>query len=379
MRSWCLKIVWEILEVENLKKIGVIIIACLMLIAFIGFASADRVVPAVPETQGIVTTTVANVDGLVMETDAGVWTLTDNPYKMHKVSAAAALMATIPGWYWIMLPADRDQLIAAGGSYKVNALHELTEITIPDSLMNVQRASGYNGTWGEWYALVLSLNPTAIVTDIDSGIHTGILNTGQVQYTTSYDKNIVAQTGLTSLVASQNLNTGNKVIGQSNLDAKTALTFIATGDGGNVVGSENLMLDGAANGKTASDVMLCPFSSAGANIIPAYCNIIQAGSAYDLTFGSVTTAANERFVGTDATMPVVLNYNINVKPYGTSAGQIPAVGSASAYVKSHIQEARGTTNNVRSEDVVYSETSSVNGMISGFTKDIKYQSGMSLL
>ncbi|MEI7434382.1 MAG: hypothetical protein WCJ93_09035, partial [Methanomicrobiales archaeon] len=75
-----------------MNKIGVIIIASIMLIALIGFASADRVVPAVPETQGIVTTTVANVDGLVMETDSGVWTLTDNPYKMHQISAAAGLV-----------------------------------------------------------------------------------------------------------------------------------------------------------------------------------------------------------------------------------------------------------------------------------------------
>ena len=355
-----------------------------MLIALIGFASADRVVPAVPETQGIVTTTVANVDGLVMETDSGVWTLTDNPYKMHQISAAAGLVGGIS-------PEEETQLIAAGGSFKGTLIdhdhtfvaedgqqYVITQLTIPDSLMNVQMVT--NGvTWGVFYAWLIAGNPTAIVTVIDSGIHTGILNPGQVQYTTSYDKNLVAQTGLTSLVASQNLNTGNKVIGQSNLDAKTALTFAANADGGNVIGSENLMLDGAATGKTASDVMLCPFSSAGANLIPAYCNIIQAGSAYDLTFGSVTTAANERFVGTDATMPVVLNYNINLKPYGTTEGQIPAVGSASAYVKSHIQEARGATNNVKSEDLVYSESSSVNGMISGFTKDIKYQSGMSLL
>ena len=362
-------------------KIGVMTLLLFGIVfALTGLATADRVVPAVPETQGIVTSTIANVDGLVTETDAGVWTLTDNPHKLHQISGAAG------DFGWITVD-EANQLIAAGGFFKGTPLwipvygdgYILTQITIPDSLMNVQMINYGGKTWGQYYAMMIAHDPTAIVTDIDSGIHTGILNTGQVQYTTSYDKNIVAQTGLTSLVASQNLNTGNKVIGQSNLDAKTALTFAATADGGNVVGSENLMLDGAATGKTASDVILCPFSSAGANLIPAYCNIIQAGSAYDLTFGSVTTAANERFVGTDATMPVVLNYNINVKPYVTSDGQITAVGSASAYVKSHIQEARGATNNVKSEDLVYSETSSVNGMISGFSKDIKYQSGMSLL
>ena len=182
--------------------------------------------------------------------------------------------------------------------------------------------------------------PTYVILS-PGGIHTGALDPGQVQYTTAYDANIVAQAGHTSFVKSMNLDTGNKVIGQSNLDAKTALTYIATADGGNVVGSENLMLDGAGMNTTASDRMLCPFSSAGtANVIPAYCNIIQAGSKYDLTVGSVTTNANERFVGTDATTPVVLNYDINVKPYGTTQGQIPAIGSAMAYIKAHIQEAR---------------------------------------
>ena len=108
-----------------------------MLIALIGFASADRVVPAVPETQGIVTTTVANVDGLVTETDAGVWTLTDNPYKMHQISAAAGLISDEGGEPLdYMPPEDIDQLTAAGGSVKFNANGDISQLTVPDSLMN---------------------------------------------------------------------------------------------------------------------------------------------------------------------------------------------------------------------------------------------------
>ncbi len=175
-----------------------------------------------------------------------------------------------------------------------------------------------------------------------------------------------------------NIDTRNKVIGQSNLDAKTALTFIATADGGNVVGSENLMLDGAGNATTAADRMLCPFASAGGNVIPAYCNIVQAGSKYDLTIGSVTTNANDRFVGTDATNPVVLNYAINVKPYTASGTQVPAIGSAMAYIKAHIQEGNNF-NTTKAEDLTYSETSSANGYINSFNKVIAYQSGKSLL
>ena len=191
-----------------------------------------------------------------------------------------------------------------------------------------------------------------------------------------------------------NIDTRNKVISQSNLDAKTGLTFAATADGGNVVGSENLMLDGAANPTNASDRMLCPFSSQPVDVIPAYCNIVQAGSKYDLTIGSVTTNANDRFIGSDATNPVVLNYDISVKPYGTSQGQILASGSAMAYMKAHIQEGRGfnttqiqlqeavltlTGNPTKAEDLVYNEQSSAQGTITAFTKVIAYQSGKSLL
>ena len=195
-----------------------------------------------------------------------------------------------------------------------------------------------------------------------------------------------------------NIDTRNKVIGQSNINAQTALNFIATGEGGNAVGSENLLLDGAGSTVSASDRILCPFAAFSDTIIPAYCNIVQAGSNYDLTAGSVTTSANGRFVGTDATNPVALNYAINVKPYGTSQGQIPASGSTMAYIKVHIQEAR--TVNYRNvsdivsfedeepylawvyvptapqkvEDLTYSEVSDARGTITAFTKEMSYSS-----
>jgi hypothetical protein len=195
-----------------------------------------------------------------------------------------------------------------------------------------------------------------------------------------------------------NINTGNRVQSQSNIDAKTGLTFIATGDGGNVAGSENLLLDGAAMTTPASDRMLCPFAAVNNSIIPAYCNIVQTGSKFDLTVGSVTTEANNRFVGTDATTPVVQNYNINIKPFDTQSGQIPAMGSTMAYIKTHIQEARGQdainystpitggpnagsvlswmvySPPTRAEDLTYSEMTSASGTISMFSKSMNYQS-----
>ncbi len=203
--------------------------------------------------------------------------------------------------------------------------------------------------------------------------------TDDFQYTTAYDANIVAQAGHTVFTKTMNVDTRNKVTSQSNINAQTGLTFAATSDGGNLIGSENLMLDGAGDSTPSADKILCPFASPD-GYISYFCNIVQAGSRYDLTIGSVTTNANERFVGTDSTNPVVLNYNINVKPYGTSQGQIPASGSAMAYLKVHVQGGREwgydpvTDIPMKAEDLTYSEEGSAQGTITAFNKQMGYSS-----
>jgi hypothetical protein len=340
----------------------------------------------VPETQSLVTGTTADVVGLAMETDAGAWTLTNSETMYtYAYSGTGVLM--------YLSPEDAAQLLAAGGSYTLfPGTNVVDVISVPWSLLNQNRAGAPTQTWAERLSYY---PPSYAETVMQGGLHTGILNPGQVQYTTAYDANIVAQAGHTILTKSMNLHTGNKVIGQSNLNAQTGLTFIATDDGGNVVGSENLLIDGAGNTTKASDRMLCPFAAATADVIPAYCNIVQAGSQYDLTVGSVTTSANDRFVSSDATNPVALNYAINVKPYGTTSGQIPAIGSTSAYIKAHIQEARCASNtsvywvgglslpvpsaSLKVEDLTYNEQSGAQGTITSFQKVIAYQSGKSLL
>jgi hypothetical protein len=272
-----------------MKTTGVIVIALAMLIALTGVVMADQVVKQVPEAQTISTSTAIIADGLVQDSAALGWTLSNQ------------------------------------------------SITAIPPLADMQQV-----------------------------------------YTTTYDASTVAQAGTTTFVKTMAIDTRNKVIGQSNVKADTAVTFIETADGGNIVGSENILIDGAGNWTTASDKMLCPFAAATGDIIPQYCNIVQAGSKYDLIDGSVTTQASDRFVGSDATNPVVLNYQINVKPYATTEGQIPAIGSAMSYVKAHIQEGR-TNATVKDEDLTYSETSSVTGTISSFQKIIAYQSGKALL
>ena len=201
-----------------------------------------------------------------------------------------------------------------------------------------------------------------------------MLDPQQVQYITSYDASTVAQHGQTSFIKTMGVNTADKLLSQSDVKTSTDVTYIATGNGGNIVGSENLMLDGVGNTTNATDRILCPFVPSIRSLIPAYCNIVQMGSNYDLTMGSVASTTDERFVGNDASIPVVMNHIINVKPYTVQdQGTSPAIGMTSAYIKAHIQEGR-SGNTSKAEDLTYSETSSASGRISSFTKEISYSS-----
>jgi hypothetical protein len=379
----------------NHIKIGVITFLLFgMVIVLTGIVCADQGVNATPETQGLVTGTTANVVGLVTETDAGTWTLTNDPQVFDVLNLGSSPYA---GEYKDVIQYYVTALQAAGGSisFHQNPSNQnryiIDQMVVPESILGDPMPQGWGvSNWAgvlQWYLKqgYLPLSYTG------NGIHDGVLDPGQIQYTTAYDANIVAQAGHTVLTKSMNIDTRNKVLGQSNLNAQTGITYIATADGGNIVGSENLMLDGAGSATSASDRMICPFAASPNGTIPAYCNIVQAGSKYDLTVGSVTTTANDKFVSNYASLPVTLNYNINVKPYGTSAGQSPAMGSTSAYIKAHIQESRGGTAttvipyessygiittplDTKTEDLQYSETSSASGTITAFNKEMSYSS-----
>jgi len=200
----------------------------------------------------------------------------------------------------------------------------------------------------------------------------------QVQYTTGYNAAYSGVSGQTTYVKSMAVSTGNKIADQSNVAASTNIQYIAI-DTGRATNSEDLLLDGVANSTSTASAILCPFASSTSAVIPPYCNIVQAGSSFDSTLTSTVTNANERFVGTDSGAPVVLNYNVASKGITLADGtSSPMIGSAAAYLKVHIQEARNSST-TKSQDLVYSETSTASGLISGFGKSFSYQNGFNLL
>ena len=191
-----------------------------------------------------------------------------------------------------------------------------------------------------------------------------MLDPTQVQYSTTYDASTVAQHGQTTFIKSMAVGTGNKLLTQSNVKANTESTFFATDDGGNILGTESIMIDGAAMPTSASDRILCPFGNAGENVIPAYCNIATANSKYDLVVGSVVSTANDRFVGTDATIPVELGLTLNVKPYQVvGQGMAQAQGSATSTFKVSVKEGRhgylGNVSALAQQGRLYTDASSL--------------------
>ena len=99
--------------VRDLKhiKFGVITLLLFgMVIVMIGIVCADQGVRAVPETQTLGTVTTAEVVGLTMETDAGAWTLTNDPDAMLVYTSST-------GIEFLFQDAMLQQLVSNGGSY----------------------------------------------------------------------------------------------------------------------------------------------------------------------------------------------------------------------------------------------------------------------
>ena len=59
---------------------------------------------------------------------------------------------------------------------------------------------------------------------------------------------------------------------------------------------ESNTLDGASTGVEPDFSFICPFLSSAFTFTPPFCNIVEQGSAVDLTTGSLATRAQERHI-----------------------------------------------------------------------------------
>ena len=199
-------------------------------------------------------------------------------------------------------------------------------------------------------------------------------NSNGASSTTSYNENTMAVDGYVRYVKEFGVDTSNQVANTNNVESSRIIEFDAAADGnpmGRMISSEDILIDTAGPSASTAENMICPFGSSSSSTIPAFCNIIQAGSDMDVTSVSVATEASSRTIAASADIPVALSYHIKA----TGLDGNPAQGSISAYIRSHIQEGRGDSTD-KAEDLSFEERSTASGEITLFDKLMEYQSGM---
>lgn len=196
----------------------------------------------------------------------------------------------------------------------------------------------------------------------------------QSTQTTSYSENTMAVSGHTVYQKDFSVDTGNQNLDQNNIQSSRIMTFQGI-NGGRMTSDESLLIDTVSMPVSTAGALLCPFGSSDGSTIPASCNIIKAGSSIDAESVSAVTKAAGRTITASADVPASLSYSINV--HGVTS-DVPAVGSVSAYMKAHLQGARGDSL-TKSSDFQYDDTSSASGLINGFSKAVSYQGGKLLI
>jgi len=209
---------------------------------------------------------------------------------------------------------------------------------------------------------------------------------GEVQYTAGYDENTMAVEGTTSYTKTTAIDTANQIADKNNIETNKIVTFIASDELGRMTSSEDILVDGAGASTASGDKMLCPFGTQASGTFPPFCNIIESGSSVDVSLGSLSTSASERFISATADVPVAQAYSISLKGITTSNGTVDAIGSASAFMKAHFQDGRvlntstdegNSYSPVKAEDVSYDNSVSASGIISAFSQAYSYQDGVS--
>jgi hypothetical protein len=249
-----------------------------------------------------------------------------------------------------------------------------------------------------------AMSAIGTVTETDSIVNI-IANEGQptlpfpldgpwsVIYTSSYTENTIADQGLVTYTKGMTTDTsGAATTNLYNVQTDKVVEFIGT-DTGRMTSDERTVLDGAGSQFFyESPFLICPFAGQADSVHSPFCNIVEEGSSVDLTLGSLTTATAQRYIMLsagpifgepgNADVPVSdpgveSDYQIEL----TGFGDIPAMGSAEAFINVHLQEGRqliefptGPDSTPKAEDVLYSETSTASGEITLFQKVMSYNS-----
>jgi hypothetical protein len=230
------------------------------------------------------------------------------------------------------------------------------------SVINVQTAAHVAGSFQARTELVLQQSSGDLVPPIESG--------DQIS-TVVYTENTMGINGETEYAKNTNLNTGNVVNGQENVQTDRILTFDG-GDGGRMVSAENVIVQTIATEDTTS-TSCCPWGSTTNATLPAECETVQAGSKMDVYEVSVSSSSGVRAIADSPGTTVSLDYSIDAHGINQTPGSLEnaAIGSASAYVDGKTMQ--GSNGTSQSTNMEYHDVTSVDGLFD-LSKDVSYSS-----
>jgi hypothetical protein len=206
-------------------------------------------------------------------------------------------------------------------------------------------------------------------------------NTGQIRYTSGYTSNLQVVQGTTILTKSVSLNNANQIADHNNIETNTLLTFVASNEAGQAVGSEDILLDGTGATATSADKSWSPFGISATGLNPPFAATVNSGSSFNILLGTIDTQATQRFIAESADVPVSQTYSITGRGITSSSGTTPAGGTMSAFMNVHIQEGiiedsatAGAYDIGLGSDIQYASAVSASGYISSFNQAYGYNS-----
>ena len=233
------------------------------------------------------------------------------------------------------------------------------------SVISVRTAASVVGSFQAQTELVLQQSNGNLSPPLASGDQVSLI---------AYSENTMAINGETDYSKNTNINTGNVVNGQENLQTDRIITFEA-GDGGRMVSSENVLVQTIAT-EDASAAGCCPWGTTTNVTLPAECETVQAGSKLDVTEVSANSSSGVRAISDQPGTTVSLDYSIDAHGINQTPGSLEnaAIGSATAYVDGRTLASIGNgTTTTPGTHMEYHDVTSVDGLFD-LSKDVSYSS-----
>jgi hypothetical protein len=353
-----------------------LLLALVALVAFTGFAAADRLPTEVPENQIFSIDTLIDVTGAVTDESEMQWTIDAQNLGVTTgtYTGAGAGFYAVPAWLYKALnkagvPFTNKTDAATGTSYLVSVKVDDTMLT---KIIDPVNAPGY--TYAELLEDLANNGNYTVATGIDQGfIHNDVLHPTEEIAIVTWKDAIRTNGGKLSENKNIDFDSQNKGKGLNNLEATKVVTYAST-EGAHLVGSELWNLDVAGDWENTADTIRCVFASAKSAVWPAFCNAVQAKSELvNVNSAQISTKGSVRAVAASGDVPAELSYQIAVTP-DSNSGSGFAEGTVKTEFGGAIMEARGTSH-IPSATNNWKDKTEVTGGIKNFQKTFAYQSG----